>query len=375
VIIMTAFGEVRLAVECMKAGAVEFLEKPIDLDTLLQTVRKWERRKAKANQEELWERTAKTPEKTLVAVSPAMKQLLKTVDQLAPTDIPVLITGESGTGKELLARRVHRQSHCGSGPFVALNCAALPEALLESELFGHEKGAFTGADRQKSGLMSLAEGGSLFLDELGELPLHLQPKLLRVIQEREFRAVGGLRTQPLKARLIFATNKNLEQEVLQRRFREDLFFRLNICPLKVPPLRERTEDIQPLCDAIFAQRRMSSSRLSPKALERLHHYHWPGNVRELENLLERAMILCPQGTIGPEELAIRPASNHLLLEMALIPGLTLQQHTERFQTLAVQSLARHLKDQESLSQRALARRLGIGENKLRSFLEQQSPPQ
>ncbi len=242
----------------------------------------------------------------IVGGGAAMRRLLETIERLAPQDSTVLILGESGTGKEMVARALHRGSRRRDGPFVAINCAAISAALLESELFGHEKGAFTGAVEQKKGKLELAKGGTVFLDEIGELAPELQAKLLRVLQEREFERVGGTKTLSLDVRLIAATNRDLAAEVKRRAFREDLFHRLNVIALKTPPLRERREDIPDLARYFLARSSARCGRavdaISPQAERQLLAYHWPGNVRELENVIERAVVLGASDEIQPEDL-------------------------------------------------------------------------
>jgi Nif-specific regulatory protein len=243
----------------------------------------------------------------LVAASPALRRVLAQVDRVAAARSTVLLVGETGTGKEQLARRLHRASPWAAGPFVAINCGALPEGLLESELFGHEKGAFTGAERRRAGYFELADGGTLFLDEIGELPAAAQVKLLRVLQEQEVRRVGGTEAIPVSVRLVAATHRDLRAEVRAGRFREDLFFRVHVLPVEVPPLRERPEDVEPLALHFlegFARRAGCAPRaLTPAAADRLRAYRWPGNVRELENLVERLLVLGEDGPVEVEELA------------------------------------------------------------------------
>jgi len=242
--------------------------------------------------------------------SPSWKRVLKMAAQVAPTDSTVLLLGESGTGKEVIARTIHRASRRAEGPFVALNCAALPENLLESELFGHERGAFTGATQAKPGQMELAAGGTLFLDEVAEMSLSSQAKFLRVLQEREFQRVGGTKGLTADVRFIAATNRNLRTAIERGTFREDLYYRLQVFEIRLPPLRERTEDILPLSDLFLADLAQRVARppagVSREARESLIEYSWPGNVRELRNVLERAAILCDGGLIGAEHLTLTP---------------------------------------------------------------------
>ena len=292
VLIMTAYSSVETAVEALKTGALDYLIKPLDFDTLQATLEK-----ALAHTHSI---DAETPAVTasqfgMVGKSPAMQHLLSEIALVAPSEATVLIHGDSGTGKELVARAIHASSARSEKPLVTLNCVALNESLLESELFGHEKGAFTGADKRREGRFVEADGGTLFLDEIGDLPLELQPKLLRVLQEREIERLGGSRTIPVNVRVIAATNRDLWQMVEDRQFRSDLFYRLNVFPLELPPLRDRPEDI-PLLAKHFTQkmaRHMNRSidAIPTEALRQLMSWDWPGNVRELENVIERAVLL------------------------------------------------------------------------------------
>ncbi|HFC98212.1 MAG TPA: sigma-54-dependent Fis family transcriptional regulator [Thermosulfurimonas dismutans] len=242
----------------------------------------------------------------IIGQSPAIKEVFRLIEKVAPTESTVLILGESGTGKELVARAIHRQSRRSEGPFVPVNCGAIPEELLESELFGYEKGAFTGAHRSKPGRFEMAEGGTIFLDEIAEMSPKLQVKLLRVLQEKTVERLGGERPIPVNIRIIAATNRDLEREVAEGRFRKDLYFRLNVIPIHLPPLRERKEDIPLLAEHFLrqfcAREEVPLKRLSEEALQYLLRYSWPGNVRELENLMERLVILSENETIGPEDL-------------------------------------------------------------------------
>jgi len=289
VIMVTAFATVEKAVEAMKKGAHDYLTKPFSRDALLMTVEKALAFRG-LQQENLQLRrqlrAQETPE--LVGVSEPIRELLRQIRQVAPSEATVLINGESGTGKELVARAIHRGSERGDAPFVPVNCAAIPRDLIESELFGHLKGAFTGAVRDRQGKFAQAGGGTLFLDEVGELPLELQPKLLRALQEREIEPVGG---SPLKVdvRVVAATNRDLEEAVGEGAFREDLYYRLAVIPLLVPPLRQRRDDIPVLVEHFLA--RHGQVAVSDEALELLGRYAWPGNVRELENTLERCVVL------------------------------------------------------------------------------------
>jgi two-component system NtrC family response regulator len=293
VIILTAFGTIETAVEAMKAGAFHYISKPFNRDELKLTIKKALQlkeleRENVALRQELTERAGL---ETVIADSPQMAQVLELVVRVAPTETTVLILGESGTGKELIARAIHGSSPRARGPFIAVNCAAIPENLLESELFGHVKGAFTGAIRDRVGKFEAAEGGTIFLDEIGEMRPELQVKILRVLEERTLERVGDNRLIRVDVRVLAATNKDLTKAIQAGEFREDLYYRLNVVPLQIPPLRERREDIRPLAQH-FLKRLGASPRLSiaPDAFRALETYEWPGNVRELENALERAMI-------------------------------------------------------------------------------------
>ena len=293
IIFITGHGDIPTSVRAIKAGALEFLTKPVNREDLLRAIQQAIARDLRARQPN--EDTGTHNFEEIVGTSAALRAVLKQVEVVAPTESTVLILGETGTGKELIARAIHAASSRSGRPFVKLNCAAIPTGLLESELFGHEKGAFTGAIAQRIGRFELADGGTIFLDEVGDIPLELQTKLLRVLQEREFERLGSTRTLRTDARLIAATNRELQKMVEQQKFREDLFYRLNVFPIYVPALRERSEDI-PLLVNHFAQRfarRMNRTieTIPAETMAALTRYPWPGNIRELQNLIERAVIL------------------------------------------------------------------------------------
>jgi len=290
-IMMTAFGEVKLAVTCIKAGAFDFLEKPIDLDYLELSINKALSHRNLINIAELNQSQNAHKEAVIIGSSPVFQKILQSVDRVAETQTTCLLLGESGTGKELFAERIHKKSPFCNGPLVTINCASIPSELLESELFGHEKGAFTGAISRKKGLFEMAQGGTVFLDEIGELPMELQPKLLRVLQDKTFRSVGGTRTHRANIRFICATNRDLQTEVRLGRFREDLYFRLSIFPIEVPPLREHIEDLEELVTHFLNRVGKQSQFPNQKTMKQLKQYSWPGNIRELENLIERASLL------------------------------------------------------------------------------------
>src|SRR5262252_3603509 len=295
VVMMTAFGTADDAVEAMKAGAADYLTKPFAMDEIRLRVRRLtEARESQARSERLVERL--TP--GLVAESESMRAVLRATHQVAATDASVLLLGESGTGKSQIARYLHFRSRRAAAPLVEVHCAALPEALLESELFGHEKGAFTGAQERKAGHLAAADRGTLFLDEIGEITPATQVKLLRFLQDRSFVPVGATQARAVDVRVISATNRDLAAAVKAGAFREDFFYRLNVFAIEVPPLRERREDILPLADRFLELRGLPPAKLGEAARGKLLGYGWPGNVRELENALERALILA-----GPDEIA------------------------------------------------------------------------
>lgn len=298
VVIMTAEASMKNAVEAMKRGAYDYITKPFDLDVIDAIIEKIDKAREMTTQVSLLKEELKDRyqlEKTIIGNSPAMRDIYKTIGKVAPSDITVLIQGESGTGKELIARAIHFNSKRLGKPFIAINCAAIPKELLESELFGFEKGAFTGAVERKLGKFEQANGGTIFLDEIGDMPLDLQAKILRVLQEKEVTRTGGSQSITVDTRIVAATNQDLEEKVRQKGFREDLFYRLNVVPIHLIPLRERKEDI-PLLVEYFLKKTCSEMEIPQKqclgeAIRLLADYSWPGNVRELENTIKRAVIL------------------------------------------------------------------------------------
>jgi two-component system response regulator AtoC len=318
VIMISAHGHIADAVKALQSGARDYLSKPVDPAELIIKLRSLidNRRRENLIEAEARHRVIHQAGRAgggMIGVSAAMRELSAQIDKLAVTDVTVLITGESGAGKEVAAREIHRRSPNGREPFAAVNIGGIHESLMESELFGHEKGSFTGASARRQGLFELAGGGSIFLDEIGEMPMPLQVKLLRVLQERKIRRLGGMTDIPVNARIISATNKDVETLVKEGKFREDLYYRLNVFRLRLPPLRERREDIPFLADFLLDKLclRMGSARpgrtrrvLSPAAREKLLAYDFPGNVRELENILERALIFCEDALIGPQDIDI-----------------------------------------------------------------------
>ena len=297
VIVITAFGSLDTAVAAIRSGAYDFVTKPFDVEALALALRRAAQHRALRQEVKVLRQAVASAQafEDLIGQSPAMRKVYDLVARVAETDVSVLITGESGTGKELVARAIHQRSARHAGPFVAVNCSALPEMLLESELFGHIKGAFTDARAGRKGLFLQAQGGTLFLDEIGEMPIALQPKLLRALQERRVRPVGGDAELPFDVRVVTATNRDLEDAIAARRFREDLFFRINVVQIHLPPLRSRGSDIALLAQHFVDKYAAVSGRqvrgLSPRAVERLLAYPWPGNVRELQNCIERAVAL------------------------------------------------------------------------------------
>ncbi|MDO5484014.1 MAG: sigma-54 dependent transcriptional regulator [Desulfovibrionaceae bacterium] len=308
ILVMTAFSHVEAAVQAIKAGAYDYLTKPLDFEKLKIVLRNAFAHAGLVRENASLSRSLAVSEarQDMIGASQVMRAFWEMLRTVAPSDATVLITGESGTGKELAARAVHTASRRAGGPFVALNCAALTESLLASELFGHEKGAFTGADKKHEGLFCKADGGTIFLDEIGEMPLAMQVKLLRVIQEREVLSVGGNKPVPVDVRIIAATNRDLAKEAEAGNFRQDLYYRLNVVSLHLPPLRERTDDIALLAQHFLKRFAAKNNRqikgFTPGAMDRLMRYAWPGNVRELENVIERASILLLGEHISEREL-------------------------------------------------------------------------
>jgi DNA-binding NtrC family response regulator len=309
VVVMTAYGSIQDAVTAMKEGAMDFLAKPVDPDHLLLMVqRAISQRRMLTDyfllKQELAERRGAP---RIIGEDPKLRQVSQQLHRAAGTDTTVLLEGESGTGKELFARALHALSSRSEGPFVAINCAAIPDTLLETELFGHEKGAFTGAAARKPGRFELAHRGTLFLDEIGDLPLGLQAKILRALEEKRFERVGGTQSLLVDVRVVAATNRQLKAAVAAKQFREDLFFRLSVFPISIPPLRERPGDIATLARHFvekFSRDLNKQLRLLPAALEELQVYPWPGNVRELQNCIERAVILCDGDAIQARHLSL-----------------------------------------------------------------------
>jgi nitrogen regulation protein NR(I) len=329
VVMITAHGSVENAVEAVKLGAFDYIEKPFDQEQIRQVVDKALKTHAFSRRDARAEESAEKGRFRLVGDSPAIRSVYAVIEKVADTPSTVLITGESGTGKELIARALHEYSSRHAGPFIKINCAAIPKTLMESELFGYEKGAFTGAVGSKPGRFELANDGTLFLDEIGEIPVEMQVKLLRVLQESEFERVGGIKTLKVDVRLVAATNRDLHAEVAAGAFREDLYYRLNVVPIHLPPLRERRQDIPLLVDHFIAKfngrLKKQFTGIDPDAVERLVSYNWPGNIRELENVIERTMLFGAGPTIRaldlPGELmGAAPASSRDSGQFAVVGG-------------------------------------------------------
>jgi two-component system response regulator AtoC len=320
VVVMTAFGTSNVAIEAMRFGAYDYITKPFDLEDVLLTIQRYFERQRLSDQVlELSSRIERDPNEVMIGNSAAMQDVYKTIGRIAHSDATVLVTGETGTGKELIATILHRTSSYARGPLIKVNCAALPETLLESELFGHEKGAFTGAVNQRKGRFEMANKGTIFLDEIGEMTLSTQKKLLRVLQEREFERVGGSVSVKIDTRVIAATNKILPQEIEAGRFREDLYYRLNVIAIYLPPLRDRKDDIPLLIEHFVQKHRYQPgsgpARVSQGAMNTLMAYDWPGNVRELENVVERTIVLSQGGVITEEHLNFLGTDNRRLMDI------------------------------------------------------------
>lgn len=356
-IMITAYGEVGTAVRVMQLGAVDFLEKPVDLSLLLQKIQEIEG--ALEVEQDVQEVVEQVSESGLPirmsAKSRAMQEVISMARRVAQSPWPVLIRGETGTGKELIARLIHSLSLRSQGPFIEVNCAAIPENLFESELFGHEKGAFTGAINQRKGRFELANGGSLFLDEVGELPLFLQPKLLRAIQEGRIARVGSEKDMAVDIRILSATNRNLKGMAADGRFREDLYYRLNVLEIEIPPLRERREDIPALVEFFLSRYASRPVQISPEAMDLLVKYSYPGNVRELEHVLQRVVTMSRGGVIRPVDLPAELRSTSAEMNGPLV---------QRLEFMELQMIRDALERHDWVQTRA-AEALGISERVLR----------
>jgi DNA-binding NtrC family response regulator len=365
VVVMTAFGSVETAVEAMKAGASDYVLKPFSLSEMRMVIHKELdvhnlREENRSLREALGKRYSHP---NIIARSVKMQEVLATVDRVAPTNSTVLLGGESGVGKDLIARAIHEKSRRASGPFIKINSTAIPENLLESELFGYEKGAFTGANASKPGKFELADKGTLFLDEIGDVPAVTQVKLLRVLQEREFERLGGTRTIKVDVRLIAATNRDLREALEQGTFREDLYYRLNVVPIDIAPLRQRKEDIPDLVNLFISRFAGDSGKpvesITPEAMQILVNYHWPGNVRELQNIIERACALAKDTVLKVDDihLDVRPARITNGASNFLPEGMTLEQWEDEM----IRESLRRANGNKSQA----ARLLGLSRNALR----------
>ena len=366
VLIMTSYASLRSAVDSMKLGAMDYIAKPFDHQDMLATIARilseHSRQPDTATEAEPTPATHNdNADIGIIGSNPAMQTLFGQIRKVAPADANVLIHGESGTGKELVARALHNLSHRASAPMISVNCAAIPESLIESELFGHEKGAFTGADKARAGLVEAADGGTLFLDEIGELPLEAQARLLRVLQESEIRRVGSTQSHKVNIRLIAATHRDLKALAREGKFREDLFYRLHVIALSLPALRERGDDIIEIATALLERQRLKAGRapmaFSADCTQAMRSYPWPGNVRELENAIERAVILCEGQRITLDLLGIdidlaHPASS--AAPAAAKAALSLEDYFQNFV----------LENQDSMTETELASRLGISRKSL-----------
>jgi len=382
VLIMTSYASLRSAVDSMKMGAVDYIAKPFDHDEMLQAVSRIlrDRQTVQSMQAERVAAGKASPadkagadncngEIGIIGSCPPMQDLYSKIRKVAPTDSNVLIQGESGTGKELVARALHNLSRRAKAPMISVNCAAIPETLIESELFGHEKGAFTGASAGRAGLVEAADGGTLFLDEIGELPLEAQARLLRVLQEGEIRRVGSVQSQKVDVRLIAATHRDLKSLAKVGQFREDLYYRLHVIALKLPALRERGADVNEIANAFLARQSVKAGRndlrFAADAEQAIRHYSWPGNVRELENAVERAVILCESPDISAELLGIDIELSDLDVDefIGLAPQQAAASSTahEPTEDLSLEDYFQHfvLEHQDHMTETELARKLGV----------------
>jgi DNA-binding NtrC family response regulator len=370
VIVMTAFGTVEIAVEAMKAGAVDFLPKPFSLDHMITVIEKAidvrdlrdENQRLRAALDDRYQFD------NIIGRSAAMREIFQTVERVAPTRATVLLCGESGVGKDMIARAIHQHSPRKDRPFVKINCTALPENLMESELFGYEKGAFTGANMTKPGKFEQGDTGTIFLDEIGDVPASIQVKLLRILQEREFERLGSNKTRHIDVRVLAATNVDLRAALEQGTFREDLYYRLNVMPVNIPPLRERPEDIaflaQHFVKKLSGEVGSRASAISEAAIEKLRGYHWPGNVRELENVIERGLVLSAGDTLQPDDIRLdnAPRSRTAGVEGFLPEGVTLDEYE--------QAIIREALKRANGNKSQAARLLGLTRNALRYRLSQ-----
>lgn len=370
VLIMTSYASLRSAVDAMKLGAVDYIAKPFDHEEMLLTVERIlkQRNLSRSNEVLQHEIEKEYPVTGIIGSCQLMQKLFSKISKVAPTDATVLIQGESGTGKELVARALHTQSRRKDAPMISVNCAAIPESLIESELFGHEKGAFTGAATLRLGLVEAADGGTLFLDEIGELPLEAQARLLRVLQEGEIRRVGSVQSRKVDVRLIAATHRNLKELASKAEFREDLYYRLNVLELHLPPLRARGKDVIELAEFMLQRScekmNRSTMLLTDASRQAISQYQWPGNVRELENAIERAVILADGDDITPENMAIDVSPDQYVpqaLKENLLEPEAINSHEANQGDLSLDDYFMHfvLENEEGMNETDLARKLGV----------------
>ncbi len=371
VVIMAHHASLRAAVDAMKLGAAEFIARPFDQDELLLTLQRVQKTQRIARQNAVLKSdlSREYPVAGMIGSSPAMHELFERIAKVAPTESTVLILGESGTGKELVARALHDQSRRSDAPMISLNCAAIPDTLIESELFGHEKGAFTGAQSTRRGLVEAADGGSLFLDEIGELPLEAQARLLRVLQEGEIRRLGAIETRRVDVRLVAATHRDLRALVRRGEFREDLFYRLNVVTLSLPPLRDRGEDIIELAGQLLERACLRLHKppitFARDAIDAMRAYHWPGNVRELENAIERAVILSDGNEISADQLALGPGLERpAQVEKEPPAPAEPSNSAEGAESLEEYFIRFVLEHQDTMTETEIAQRLGISRKSL-----------
>lgn len=377
VLIMTSFASLRSAVDAMKLGAVDYIAKPFDHDEMIIAVQRILKERNLERQNTVLKKEIQKvhPTSGIIGSCAPMQDLFKKIGKVSPTDATVLILGESGTGKELVARAIHEQSHRAEAPMISVNCAAIPETLIESELFGHEKGAFTGATSVRQGLVEAADGGTLFLDEIGELPLEAQARLLRVLQESEIRRVGSVQSKKVDVRLVAATHRNLKELAKKGEFREDLYYRLNVVELKLPPLRDRGDDVVELAQKLLQRACDKLNRpllsFSDACLKAISQYSWPGNVRELENAVERSVILNDGEAIEAEAMAIdlqldRNIAPSMMESLLQTPQQGQPQNDGNPSELSLDDYFQHfvLENEDKMTETELAQKLGISRKSL-----------